>query len=300
MEKLLSAAGKEVLIKAVAQAIPVFSMSCFRLPRGLCDSITSIIRQFWWGSKQGKRKPSWVAWDMMTRPKHLGGLGFRDLEIFNLALLARQAWRLMTDETSLSAKVLKAVYFPQCSLLDAELGSHPSQIWRAVLDGRDIVVRGVVRRVGNGASTSIWQHNWIPRDNFKRPITSLVPNPPERVSDLIDATSAQWRENLVRVVFTPFDAAEILKISLCTRNITDFWAWHEERRGVFTVRSAYRMILRTKISRERWLHEEEGTSNLQESKQWSAIWHIQVPSKLRMFVWRLARQSMPTGEVLHH
>ena len=46
MEKLLSAAGKEVLIKAVAQAIPVYSMSCFRLPRGLCDSISSIIRQF--------------------------------------------------------------------------------------------------------------------------------------------------------------------------------------------------------------------------------------------------------------
>ena len=61
MEKLLSAAGKEVLIKSVAQAIPVFSMSCFRLPRGLCENITSIIRQFWWGSKQGRRKPSWVA-----------------------------------------------------------------------------------------------------------------------------------------------------------------------------------------------------------------------------------------------
>ena len=156
MEKLLSAAGKEVLIKAIAQAIPVFSMSCFPLPRGLCDSITSIIRQFWWGSKQGKRKPSWVAWDMMTRPNLLGGLGFCDFEIFNLALLARQAWRLMTDETSISAKVLKAVYFPQCSLLEAELGSHPSQIWRAVLDGRDIVAQGVFRRIGNGASTLIW------------------------------------------------------------------------------------------------------------------------------------------------
>ena len=51
MEKLLSAAGKEVLIKAVAQALQVFSMACFRLPRGLCENIKSIIRQFWWGSK---------------------------------------------------------------------------------------------------------------------------------------------------------------------------------------------------------------------------------------------------------
>ena len=46
MEKLLSVAGKEVLIKSVAQAIPVYSMACFRLPRSLCENITSIIRQF--------------------------------------------------------------------------------------------------------------------------------------------------------------------------------------------------------------------------------------------------------------
>lgn len=166
MEKLLSSAGKEVLIKSVAQAIPVYSMSCFRLTRGLCESITSIIRQFWWGSKQGRRKPSWVAWDIMTQPKHLGGLGFRDLEIFNLSLLARQAWRLLTEESSLSGRILKAVYFPNCSLLEAELGSHPSQIWRAILDGRDILAQGIIRRIGDGETTNVWSQNWIPRDSL--------------------------------------------------------------------------------------------------------------------------------------
>ena len=75
MEKLLSSTGKEVLIKSVAQAIPVFSMSCFRLPRGVCLDIESLIRQFWWGSKRGKRKPSWVAWDVMIRPKYIGVWG---------------------------------------------------------------------------------------------------------------------------------------------------------------------------------------------------------------------------------
>ena len=54
MEKLLSYGGKEFLIKAVAQAIPVYSMSCFMLPRGICGSVASMIRQFWWGSKRGK------------------------------------------------------------------------------------------------------------------------------------------------------------------------------------------------------------------------------------------------------
>lgn len=107
----------------------------------------------------------------MTRPKHVGGLGFRDIEIFNLALLARQAWRVLDDPDSLSAQVLKAAYFPGSDLLGAELGSHPSQIWRAILGGRDILSQGIIRRIGDGETTMIWEQNWIPRDGVKRPIT---------------------------------------------------------------------------------------------------------------------------------
>ena len=88
---------------------------------------------------------------------------------------------------------------------------------------------------------------------------SLDPNPPEKVAELLDYTSAHWKEGLIRTVFTPFDAEEILKIPVCTRRLLDSWAWHEERRGVFTVRSAYRMILRTRTSRESWWNETEGS-----------------------------------------
>jgi len=75
MEQSLSAGGKEVLIKAVAQAIPTYSMSCFKLPRGLCEHLNGIMRGFWWGSKEGKRKTCWVSWDTMIKPKKWGGLG---------------------------------------------------------------------------------------------------------------------------------------------------------------------------------------------------------------------------------
>ena len=48
-EKLLSKAGKEVLIKVVAEAIPTYTMSCFKIPDSLCDEMTNLISNFWWG-----------------------------------------------------------------------------------------------------------------------------------------------------------------------------------------------------------------------------------------------------------
>jgi hypothetical protein len=59
--------GREILIKAVAQALSTYVMGVYKLPLSLCDDLTKIIRDFWWGSVNGKRKTHWVAWDIMLK-----------------------------------------------------------------------------------------------------------------------------------------------------------------------------------------------------------------------------------------
>ena len=60
-EKMLSMGGREVLIKAVAQAIPTYMMSCFQIPKSLCDEMEAMIRKFWWGQRGQESRITWVS-----------------------------------------------------------------------------------------------------------------------------------------------------------------------------------------------------------------------------------------------
>lgn len=60
-EKTLSKAGKEILLKAVIQSIPTYTMSCFLLPMELCRNIERLMARFFWGSKEGERKHHWIS-----------------------------------------------------------------------------------------------------------------------------------------------------------------------------------------------------------------------------------------------
>jgi hypothetical protein len=122
----LSKAGKEVLIKLVLQSVPTYPMGCFKLSKSQCAELSSISSQFWWGDGSHKRKVHWISWEKMCAGKRSGGMGFRDFEDFNQALLAKQAWRLTTQPDSLCARVLRARYFPQTDFLSAKCPKRAS------------------------------------------------------------------------------------------------------------------------------------------------------------------------------
>jgi hypothetical protein len=237
----------------------------------------------------------------MCKPEQLGGLGFRDIELFNLSLLARHGWRMLQNPGSLSARVLKSVYFPETDVLQATVGSAPSQVWRAVHEGIQVLKQGLIRRIGTGENTHPWNDQWLPREGMLRPIACIADEPPSRVADFIAAESATWNEEKLRQYMLPMDVETVLQIPLSHHRQHDLWAWHYDRKGIFSVRSAYRMLIYTREKREAWLQgTSSGSSNQQVEKQWTALWRTRVPSKIRVFLWRLAKQSLPTNDVRHH
>jgi hypothetical protein len=85
-----------------------------------------MMARFWWCHKENDGRIAWTSWKKMRWAKEKGGLGFRDLEFFNLALLAKQGWWLIHNLESLVAKIMRTKYYPSGTFLEANICWKPS------------------------------------------------------------------------------------------------------------------------------------------------------------------------------
>jgi hypothetical protein len=271
--KFLSQAGREILLKAVIQAIPTYCMSVFLLPRTLCSEIDSLMRKFWWGNKENTSKINWMSWGRMGRSKSMGGMGFRDFHNFNKALLAKQMWRLWESPNSLVGQIMQAKYFPTSSVLEATKGKRISFAWRSILSAQELVMEGLVWRVGNGAKVRIWKDRWLPSPGFKVVSPPTVLNPDATVDQLIDGDSRWWNNDLLSFIF-PADVMQVIqKIPISCTNQEDVLIWRGTKNGVFSVRSAY-YIQQEMASRYEATSSVSGKGAL----VWKRIWALSIPN----------------------
>ncbi|XP_021722379.1 uncharacterized protein LOC110689854 [Chenopodium quinoa] len=156
--------------------------------------------RFFWGQKSARRNMHWKSWDGMCVPKCFGGMGFKDLEIFNDALLGKQAWRLIHKDDSLLSRVLKAKYYPNSSFLDSYLGVGGSYSWRSVWSSKSLVKEGVIWRIGNGSNVNVWSNPWL-ADTEGRFVTSPVVEGITNVSDLVDLENMEWNYEVISTAF---------------------------------------------------------------------------------------------------
>jgi hypothetical protein len=178
----------------------------------------------------------------MLRPKDCGGLGFRVMRLFNQALLARQAWRLIQYPDTLCAQLLKAKYFPNGLLIDSVFTGNRSSTWHAIQYGLELLKQLVIWRVGNGAQIRASRDPWIPRDSNHRPRSAQGRCRYHCVADFLQP-GGSWNLQSLHLYFEQEDIEEIIKIKTSPKNEQDFIAWHPEKRGTFTVRNAYRLAL---------------------------------------------------------
>ena len=227
----------------------------------------------------------------MTLSKKKGGLGFRDLYLFNKAMLARQAWRLLVKPETLCAQVLRAKYFKNTSLLLCTAREGISYSWRSILQGIELLKHGLIWRIGNGDHVNIWTDPWVPRGTTRKPATPRGASLLTRVSDLIDPATGTWDEQLVMDTFWPEDAEVILTIPTDSEMV-DWPAWHYDKAGVFSVKSAYKLAIQGRDQLTGKDASSVSTTNEGDAFSWYKIWQTKLPNKVKMFIWRLAHNNL--------
>uniref|UniRef100_A0A2N9H5A8 CCHC-type domain-containing protein n=1 Tax=Fagus sylvatica TaxID=28930 RepID=A0A2N9H5A8_FAGSY len=119
--KLLSPAGRIVLIQSVISSIPAYYMQNVALPVRICSKLDKLNRDFLWGSSSKRKKMHMVGWEKVCKPKDKGGLGLYSTKSRNIALLAKLNWRVMEDADALWAKTLQSKYCPSGIMDDRPL-----------------------------------------------------------------------------------------------------------------------------------------------------------------------------------
>lgn len=197
-------------------------MSVFKLPMGLCKDIEAMICKFWWGAGDVK-KIHWIKWSSLCSSKSIGRMGFRDLQKFNNAMLAKQVWHLMHQKDTLLYKVFSAKYFPNGCILDAPIHPKCSYAWRSLLQAHDVIDKGAIWRVRNGESIDIWSHQWLPDLAHGKIISPRIDTSVALVCDLFHTGTKIWDPGKLELCFLPWEAELVQQIQVCANGEEDVW-----------------------------------------------------------------------------
>jgi hypothetical protein len=133
----------------------------------------------------------------MGKDKEKGGMRYRDLECFNMALLAKQGWRILQNPNSVVAKVYEEKYYKGGTFLTSNVGKKSSYAWRSIWNAKKLLEEGLVWRVGNGQSIKIWGDRWI-----LSPSMYSIQSPP-RILDREDKVGALIDRCLKVLIWIP-------------------------------------------------------------------------------------------------
>ena len=285
--KLLSPAGRVVLVQSVTSAIPAYYMQNVALPVRICTKLDKINRDFLWGSTVEKKKMHMVSWQKVCRPKNLGGLGLYATKPRNIALLAKLNWRVMEESASLWAKTLISKYCPN-GIMDEKLVSRRSgsNNWKGLKVGHEVFRRGIRWVVNNGHDASFWHDLWVGdkplRDLIHGPLSPLEDS--LRVCDVIENVS-MWDFSKISLDILPITREAIKAIVVCpTRPIADRRVWNSSG-GEFKLGKAYSLAC-------------NNFAECSSLKQSSWIWKVRTSPRILFFLWQCYHLSVPVRETL--
>ena len=224
----------------------------------------------------------------MCKLKSFGGIGFKKIHDFNIAMLGKQCWKLMTTSHSLVARILKAKYYPRSAFTDASVGFNPSYTWRSIMASKHVAIQVSRMRIGSGLQVQINKDPWLP-DADNGCITTVLDESLAiaTVNCLRVPGQRRWAMTWWRMCSMPE-----MPLLLCRcRSVLDMtkiagFGWLIRKATLLSevVTSCYKLL--------------NPISNATSSKVWKSLWRLEVPSKVKHFIWRALMNILPTTDNL--
>ncbi|KAL0014687.1 hypothetical protein SO802_001756 [Lithocarpus litseifolius] len=197
------------------------------------------------------------------------------IRVVSLCKDGPEVWRLIQNTDSLFYKVFKAKYFPHCTILDDEVKMKGSYAWQSILKARSLVCTGSTWRIGNGEKVLIRGENWLPNQSSRQVISpqKIFPNN-TNVCALIDDETPCWLEERVCEELMPREANVILSIPISSRQPEDTLIWQKSKNGVYTTKSAYRLLADSKALKQPGQSNPTANNGL-----WKKLWSPDILNK---------------------
>ncbi|CAN1160309.1 Uncharacterized mitochondrial protein AtMg00310 [Linum perenne] len=200
-----------------------------------------IIINFWWTGETSSARLHWLPADALRKSVSESGLGFRNLYDFNLAFIAKMAWRVLINPEALWTQLLKGLYFARTDFMEATRHCKSSWIWSGIMEGKKALLQGLRKNIGDGHGTSIIEA-WIPEayPGFIGQCSNVSST--TTVADYILNPQRIWNVAKLRSVFSEHVVKQILLIPLGPEGFSDCFVWHFESSWIFSVKSCYKLL----------------------------------------------------------
>ncbi|GJY68998.1 RNA-directed DNA polymerase, eukaryota, partial [Tanacetum coccineum] len=288
--KTLSIGGRLTLLKSVLGSMPIFHMSIFKVPSGVLRTLESIRSHFFNGHDSNSKKASWVNWKKVLAPKERGGLGVSSLYALNRGLMFKWVWRFYTQDSSLWARVIKAIHGD-----DGKMGvitrAGSKSCWmnivhetNALLNKGIDLIKFMRIKLGNGQITSFWEDMWSEGGTLKNRyprIYALESSKSITVGMKVAQPSLAFsfrRAPRGGVEQEQFDEIVALVNDVILAPISDRWTWTLESSGDFSVASVRKLI------------DDKSIPVVDYKTRWIKY----VPIKVNVHAWKVKSDSLPT------
>lgn len=290
--KLLSPAGRVVLIKSVLQSLPIYTMATTKLPVGVLKALTAQIRRFFWGAQDKDRYLAYVAWAKIVQPIENGGLGIRDLTLVNEALLMKSLFKLASNFGALWTMVVRAKYLKRGKLWVSKRTYNCSVFWRNLMALRERLIPMIHWDIGDGATCEAIGQPWVEGiyqlGSMVHVQTSL------KVNQLVDGETGNWDVDHLTSIFGYLATMRIIATVKppTAHNGKDRLIFDPSTNGAFSVKKTYQLLLSQDT-------DTQQNTPSQGHSIWKSIWKKgKIVPRVRLFLWKLVNEGLPLSGIL--